>query len=107
MGGRVPSSLIFTPWKMTKEEQQKYGVLVGADYPTPIGTPTGVEQKSDGGNKAVDKKGPSGSKEDSKGGRSSGNYHSRYQRQEMKSLKKGTFKFFLNSRQTKAYLHRL
>eukprot|EP00588_Corethron_pennatum_P007321 CAMPEP_0194284364 /NCGR_PEP_ID=MMETSP0169-20130528/27458_1 /TAXON_ID=218684 /ORGANISM="Corethron pennatum, Strain L29A3" /LENGTH=578 /DNA_ID=CAMNT_0039030165 /DNA_START=133 /DNA_END=1866 /DNA_ORIENTATION=+ len=79
--GRVPSPLIFTPWKMTKEEQKKYGVSVGADYPTPIVIPTGVERKSDDGNKTVDEKGLSGCKEGSKGGRSSGSYHSKHQRQ--------------------------
>jgi len=79
--GCVPSSLVFTPWKMTKEEQQKYGVWVGADYPTPIVISTGVKQKSDNGNKAVDKNGLSGGKDDSKGGRGNGNYHSRHQRQ--------------------------
>eukprot|EP00877_Chromochloris_zofingiensis_P000317 jgi/Chrzof1/10286/Cz04g35200.t1 len=32
----VPPSRIHEPWLMSKEEQQKYGVQVGVDYPTPV-----------------------------------------------------------------------
>jgi deoxyribodipyrimidine photo-lyase len=32
----VPASRIHEPWLMSKEEQQKYGVQIGQDYPNPI-----------------------------------------------------------------------
>lgn len=33
---KVPVSHIHEPWKMNKEEQQMYGVIIGKDYPHPI-----------------------------------------------------------------------
>lgn len=32
----VPASRIHEPWLMSKEEQQRYGVQIGQDYPNPI-----------------------------------------------------------------------
>ncbi len=32
----VPPQLIHTPWHMTLEEQKKFGVIIGRDYPAPI-----------------------------------------------------------------------
>eukprot|EP00887_Chlorella_sp_A99_P004234 scaffold15.g4234.t1 len=51
---RVPSSRIHEPWLMGREEQQQYGVQIGADYPAPIPSkfgsgerPGGYRQQSD------------------------------------------------------------
>jgi deoxyribodipyrimidine photo-lyase len=32
----VPIELVHEPWKMTQADQQKYGVIIGRDYPAPI-----------------------------------------------------------------------
>lgn len=32
----VPTRLIHTPWQMTLEEQRRFGVFIGRNYPTPI-----------------------------------------------------------------------
>lgn len=32
----VPSKYIHSPWEMSKEEQEEYGVVIGKDYPEPI-----------------------------------------------------------------------
>lgn len=33
---KVPVSHIHEPWKMSKEEQDQFGVVIGKDYPHPI-----------------------------------------------------------------------
>jgi deoxyribodipyrimidine photo-lyase len=32
----VPNNLLSEPWKMTEEQQQQYGCIIGNDYPAPI-----------------------------------------------------------------------
>ncbi|EGR31487.1 hypothetical protein IMG5_108280 [Ichthyophthirius multifiliis] len=32
----VPKNKLFEPWKLNKEEQKEYGVIIGKDYPEPI-----------------------------------------------------------------------
>eukprot|EP01025_Chloroclados_australasicus_P029737 TRINITY_DN2970_c0_g1_i1.p1 TRINITY_DN2970_c0_g1~~TRINITY_DN2970_c0_g1_i1.p1 ORF type:complete len:601 (-),score=68.60 TRINITY_DN2970_c0_g1_i1:171-1973(-) len=32
----VPATKVHEPWKLSKEEQQQYGVQIGVDYPNPI-----------------------------------------------------------------------
>lgn len=75
----VPSSLIHEPWRMTVEEQEKYGVKIGTHYPRPIirpsnyrSYPKGDEPRQIHGN----------SQGASKGGK-----------KEMKSLSQGKYRF--------------
>ena len=32
----VPVPQLFEPWQMSKADQQRYGVQIGADYPNPL-----------------------------------------------------------------------
>jgi len=32
----IPTSLLWTPWKLTHDEQTRYGCTLGKDYPMPI-----------------------------------------------------------------------
>ena len=34
--GQVPANLVHEPWKLTRMEQELYGVKIGVDYPTPV-----------------------------------------------------------------------
>jgi deoxyribodipyrimidine photo-lyase len=67
----VPAPLVFEPWKLSKSEQERYGVKIGVDYPYPIAPGGG----GGGGGEDNDRK-PSGGISNSRGssytGRGSG-----------------------------------
>ncbi len=33
---KIPAKKVHQPWQLTLEEQKKYSVIIGADYPHPI-----------------------------------------------------------------------
>eukprot|EP00981_Chlorochromonas_danica_P013499 scaffold6401_cov164-Ochromonas_danica.AAC.8 len=37
---RIPAPLIFEPWKLSTDEQHRYGVVLGSDYPLPVEVPS-------------------------------------------------------------------
>jgi deoxyribodipyrimidine photo-lyase len=43
----LPVPKLFEPWLLTPEEQQRYGVRIGTDYPAPL-TPQGSSAYSSG-----------------------------------------------------------
>merc|ERR1712232_799092 len=90
----LPVSLVHEPWKMSVEEQEKYGVKIDVDYPAPLVPPSAyVPRNKDGRNNG----GGRGRKGKGKGGqrnknKNQGGSYGRGQRQEMKSLKQGSYK---------------
>jgi len=89
----LPTSLVHEPWKMNAEEQEKYGVKIGVDYPSPLVQPSAyVPRNKDGRNNG----GGRGRKGKGKGGQGNnkrnGGSYGRGQRQDMKSLKQGSYK---------------
>jgi len=87
----VPTKLVHEPWKMTKEQQQEYGVRLGVEYPNPIVKPTSPNPY------ARDKRGGGGRGGGRGGGKNRKNNNNpnrgRGQRQDMKSLKQGNYDF--------------
>jgi len=92
----VPNEYVHEPWKMSKDEQIKYGAVLGVDYPNPLVPPSNqnFSRNNDGGGRG---KGRGGNKRGGKGGRGGGAGDNRNriksQRKDMKSLKEGTYKF--------------
>ena len=85
----ISNNLIHEPWKMRKEQQKEFGVRIGVEYPNPILKPTAPNTYSRG--KHGNKKGGrgNGGRKDKRGGDNPN--RGRGQRQDMKSLKKGTY----------------
>ncbi len=84
----IPTKLIHEPWKMSKDQQKEYGVRLGVDYPNPIVPPTAPNPY------ARDNKGKG--RGGGKGGKRRNNNNpnrGRGQRQDMKSLKQGSYDF--------------
>ena len=96
----VPTQYVHEPWKMTKEQQGEFGVRLGVDYPNPIVPPFAPSR--DGG-KGGGRGGRDGGQRNSKGGRGGGDRRrkndgpnpnrGRDQRQDMKSLPEGSYRF--------------
>lgn len=86
----VPKEFVHEPWKMTQFQQMEYGCRLGVDYPNPIAKP----YYPGGGGKGGGEK--NGKGQPHKGGRNNNRNkpnpnRGRGQRQDMKSLKEGTF----------------
>lgn len=92
----VPTEFVHEPWKMTKDQQEEFGVRLGVDYPRPIIVPF-VPRRRDGGNRGGDRGGRGGKNGRNGGsGNNGGNKNanrSKGQRRDMKSLKEGSYKF--------------
>jgi deoxyribodipyrimidine photo-lyase len=82
--GKVPSSLIHEPWKMSSSEQEMYGVKLGVDYPHPIVRPSLPFSRGDA--KSIGGRLNSSQNAQKDNGRKGG-------KKEMKSLPKGSYKF--------------
>mmetsp|Transcript_14288 Transcript_14288/g.20960 ORF Transcript_14288/g.20960 Transcript_14288/m.20960 type:complete len:169 (+) Transcript_14288:23-529(+) len=85
----VPSKLVHEPWKMNKEEQQQYEVRLGVDYPNPIIKSTAPNPYQRDNQRGKGKGRGEGNKK--RGGNNPN--RGRGQRQDMKSLKQGDYKF--------------
>lgn len=83
----VPTCLLFEPWKMTSEEQGKFGVRLGVDYPNPIVPPPVpyTHNRSNGSSK----QGKQSEKRRNDRGNANPN-RGKGQKQDMKSLKQGS-----------------
>lgn len=75
----VPNNLVHEPWKMTQFQQAENNCVLGVDYPNPIIAPSQPQKK--------------GGKDQKPQRRKKGASNNAHQAYEMKSLKKGNFKF--------------
>ena len=62
----VPAPLVYEPWKMTAEQQSKYGCIIGKDYPSPQKT-RGFDRPGGGGGPGRGRR-PSGKPQGRQGG---------------------------------------
>lgn len=86
----LPTNLVHEPWKMTKEQQDEFNVRLGVDYPKPIVPnipPNPYSREGNSKNSRGKGKG-NGNKRDGKNPN-----RGRGQRQDMKSLKTGSYRF--------------
>lgn len=93
----VPTEFVHEPWKMTKEQQVAAGCRLGVDYPNPIVEPFYPKQRG-GGGRGGGRGGRGGRGGGGKGGKNGGRggknpNRSKGQRQDMKSLKEGSYNF--------------
>ena len=86
----IPTKLIHEPWKLSSEQQKEYGCRLGVDYPNPIVPPTAPNPYARDNNRGGKGRGKGGQK-----GKRGGNNpnRGRGQRQDMKSLKQGSYRF--------------
>jgi len=81
----LPTALVHEPWKMSRDQQQQYGVRLGVDYPNPIVVPNSwTPPKSDDGSDGRKKNGSSNNGHSNRG---------KGQRKDMKSLREGKYDF--------------
>jgi deoxyribodipyrimidine photo-lyase len=85
----LPANLVHEPWKMTKEQQEEYGVRLGIDYPKPIVPNTAPNPYSRESGKNSNGKGKNS--ENKRDGKNPN--RGRGQRQDMKSLETGSYRF--------------
>ena len=85
----IPNRLIHEPWKLSNEEQKEYGVRLGVAYPNPIIPPTAPMSRNNEGGQGRDGGKKGGNKQ--RGGNNPN--RSRGQREDMKSVKQGTYRF--------------
>lgn len=86
----IPTKFIHDPWKLSAEQQKEFDVRLGVDYPNPIiksTAPNPYARNERGGGKGRGKGGEKGKR----GGNNPN--RGRNQRQDMKSLKEGSYKF--------------
>ena len=89
----VPTQFVHEPWKLSKEQQAEFGCRLGVDYPNPIIEPFVPKQRG-GGGRGGERSSRGGHKGGKKGGRGEKNPNrSKGQRQDMKSLKQGSYNF--------------
>lgn len=83
----LPTNLVHEPWKMSKEQQEEYGVRLGVDYPKPIinNTPPNPYSRNNDKSRST---GQRGNHHDGKNPN-----RGRGQMQDMKSLKTGSYRF--------------
>ena len=62
----MPAPLVYEPWKMTAEQQSKYGCIIGKDYPSPQKT-RGFDRPGGGGGPGRGRR-PSGKPQGRQGG---------------------------------------
>mmetsp|Transcript_11067 Transcript_11067/g.22923 ORF Transcript_11067/g.22923 Transcript_11067/m.22923 type:complete len:127 (-) Transcript_11067:39-419(-) len=88
----VPTQFVHEPWKMNQFQQMEYNCNLGVDYPNPIIKPFYSNPKN-GGKSRGDNNRRNGNKRDSnnKNNNNSNKNRGRGQRQDMKSLKKGSW----------------
>lgn len=80
---KVPNEFVHEPWKMTQFQQMEYDCRLGVDYPYPIIPPTSPSSGP-----------PARSNDESRrGSRTTNSNRGRGQRQDMKSLKQGRYRF--------------
>lgn len=87
----VPTELVHEPWKMSKEQQAQFGCRLGVDYPHPIVEPFVPKQRGGGGGGRGGGRG--GKKGGGRGGNNKNPNRSKGQRQDMKSLDRGSYNF--------------
>lgn len=88
----IPTKLIHEPWKLSKEQQQEYDCRLGVDYPNPLVPPTAPNPYARDNRGNGRGKGKGGQNQKGKRGGNNPN-RGRNQRQDMKSLKQGSYKF--------------